>query len=103
MYSRLDLQHQLLQNRIDHWLEVKGEVKEFEENFDDAAAGSVPNLGRMSAEELHSYSMLLTKNIAAQDDVAFRLNNFSRLDRAVLDGARSEAEMIEMAQLPELR
>jgi hypothetical protein len=57
----------------------------------------------MSAEELHSYSALLTKEVAARDNVAFRLNNFVRLDRAVLAGARSEAEMIEKAQLPELR
>ena len=57
----------------------------------------------MNAEELHSYSMLLTKEIAARDNVLFRLNNFVRLDRAVLNGARSEAEMIEKSQLPELR
>jgi hypothetical protein len=99
MYSRLDLQHKLLQDRIDHWLEVKGELKEFEENFDDAEPGSVPDLGRMSAEELHSYSMVLTRDVAARDDVQFRLNNFVRLDRAVLEGARSEAEMLEKAQL----
>jgi hypothetical protein len=99
MYSRLDLQHKLLQDRIDHWLEVKGELKEFEENFDDAEPGSVPDLGRMSAEELHSYSMVLTRDVAARDDVQFRLNNFIRLDRAVLEGARSEAEMLEKAQL----
>ena len=103
MYSRLDLQHQLLRETIDHWLEVKGELKEFEDNFDDGEPGSTPDLGRMSADELHSYSMLLTKEIAARDNVLFRLNNFVRLDRAVLDGARSEAEMVEKAQLPELR
>ena len=103
MYSRLDLQHGLLRETISHWLEVKGELKEFEENFDDGEPESTPDLGRMSADDLHSYSMLLTKEIAARDNVLFRLNNFVRLDRAVLDGARSEAEMIEMAQLPELR
>ena len=103
MYSRLDLQHGLLRETISHWLEVTGELKEFEDNFDDAKPGSKPDLSRMSAEELHSYSMLLTKEIAARDNVLFRLNNFLRLDRAVLDGARSEAEMIEKAQLPELR
>ena len=103
MYSRLDLQHGLLRETISHWLAVNGELKEFEENFDDAEPGSTPDLGRMSAEELHSYSALLTKEVAARDNVAFRLNNFVRLDRAVLAGARSEAEMIEKAQLPELR
>ncbi len=97
MYSRLDLQHKLLQDRIDHWLELKTEVKEFEDNFDDAAPGSMPDLSRMSADELHSYSMLLTKEIAARDDVASRLNSFVRLDRAVLEGARTETEMIDKA------
>jgi len=99
MYSRLDLQHELLRGRINHWLEVKSEVKEFEDNFDDDAPGSIPDLGRMSPDELHSYSVLLTKEVAARDDVTFRLNNFVRLDRAVLEGTRSEAEMLEKAQL----
>ena len=103
MYSRLDLQHGLLRETISHWLEVTGEPKEFEDNFDDGEPGSTPDLSRMSAEELHSYSMLLTKQVAARDDVASRLDSFVRLDRAVLEGARSEAEMIEKAQLPELR
>jgi hypothetical protein len=103
MYSRLDLQHGLLRETISHWLEVRGELVEFEDNFDDAEPGSRPDLSRMSGEELHSYSMLLTKEIAARDNVLFRLNNFVRLDRAVLGGARSEAEMIEKAQLPEFR
>jgi hypothetical protein len=98
MYSRLDLQHKLMQDRIDHWLEVKTEVKEFEDNFDDGQPGSVPDLSRMSAEELHSYSMLLTKEVAARDDVASRLSSFVRLDRAVLEGARTEMEMIDKAQ-----
>jgi len=98
MYSRLDLQHKLMQDRIDHWLEVKTEVKEFEDNFDDGQPGSVPDLSRMSAEELHSYSMLLTKQVAARDDVASRLDSFVRLDRAVLEGARTEMEMIDKAQ-----
>jgi hypothetical protein len=103
MYSRLDLQHALLRETISHWLEVRGELTEFEDNFDDAEPGSKPDLSRMNAEELHAYSLLLTKEIAARDNVLFRLNNFVRLDRAVLGGARSEAEMIEKAQLPELR
>ena len=103
MYSRLDLQHGLLRETISHWLEVRAELTEFEDNFDDGEPGSTPDLGRMSADELHSYSMLLTKEIAARDNVMFRLNNFVRLDRAVLNGARSESEMIEKAQLPELR
>jgi hypothetical protein len=103
MYSRLEMQHGLLRETISHWLEVRGELTEFEDNFDDAEPGSRPELGRMSVEELHNYSMLLTKEIAARDNVLFRLNNFVRLDRAVLDGARSEAEMIEKAQLPEFR
>jgi hypothetical protein len=98
MYSRLDLQHKLMQDRIDHWLEVKTEVKEFEDNFDDGQPGSFPDLSRMSAEELHSYSMLLTKEVAARDDVASRLSSFVRLDRAVLEGARTEMEMIDKAQ-----
>ncbi len=103
MYSRLDLQHKLLQDRIDHWLEVKAEMKEFEDNFDDAEPGSEPDLSRMSADELRSYSMLLTKDVAARDDVQFRLNNFLRLDRAVLEGARTEGEMLAKAQLPQAR
>ena len=98
MYSRLDLQHKLMQDRIDHWLEVKTEVKEFEDNFDDGQPGSFPDLSRMSAEELHSYSILLTKEVAARDDVASRLSSFVRLDRAVLEGARTEMEMIDKAQ-----
>jgi hypothetical protein len=80
MYSRLDLQHELLLGTINHWLEVKGEVKEFEANFDDDAPGSFPDFRRMNPDELHTYSMLLTKEVAAADDVAFRLNNFVRLD-----------------------
>jgi hypothetical protein len=103
MYSRLDLQHALLRETISHWLMVRGELTEFEDNFDDGEPGSAPDLGRMSPEELHSYSVLLTKEIAARDTVLYRLNNFVRLDRAVLNGARSEAEMLEKAQLPELR
>jgi hypothetical protein len=92
-----------LRETISHWLAVTGELKEFEDNFDDGEPGSMPDLGRMSPEELHRYSMLLTKEVAARDNVAFRLNNFVRLDRAVLDGARSETEMLEKAQLPEMR
>jgi hypothetical protein len=99
MDSRLDLQHKFLQDRVDHWLEVKGEVKEFEENFEDVAVGSVPDLRRMNGEELQAYSTLLTKEVAAQDEVASRLNRFTRLDEVVLDGARSEAEMVDRAQL----
>ena len=45
MYSRLDLQHALLRETISHWLEVRGELTEFEDNFDDGEPGSTPDLG----------------------------------------------------------
>ena len=103
MYARLEVQHKLLVDTIDRWLLTKTDVNAFEENFDDATPASMPDLSRMSADELRTYSMLLTKDVAYRDDVVFRLNNFSRLDQAVLDGARSEAEMIGRATLAQMR
>jgi hypothetical protein len=98
MYGRLELQHQLLRNAADRWLNVKTELKAFEDNFDDAAPTSQPDLARMSGEELRAYSALLSKEVAVRDEVQFRLKNFVALDRAVLEGAQSEEEMLNRLQ-----
>jgi hypothetical protein len=97
MYARLELQHKILQDTIDRWLLFRTEVTAFEENFDDAEPGSVPDLSLMSGDELRAYSMLLTRDVANRDDVAHRLKYFMALDQAILGGAKSEAEMIDGA------
>jgi hypothetical protein len=99
MYARMEVQHKMLVDTIDRWFVERTEVKAFEENFDDAEPTSVPDLSRMSSDELRTYSMLLTRDVAARDEVTLRLNNIMLFDQAVLGGARTETEMIEKAQL----
>jgi hypothetical protein len=98
MYSRIEFQHELLMGVTNRWLAMESEVKAFEDNFDDAAAGSVPDLARMSMNDLHEYSRLLSKYVEAIDDVVYRLKLFESLDRAMPDGAHTEAELIEKAR-----
>jgi hypothetical protein len=98
MYARLELQHRFLQDAVDRWLLTKTEVEAFENNFDDAEHGSLPDLGRMNSDQLSAYSMLLTKDVTVRDDVVYRLKMFLALDEAVLHGAKTEVEMVTYAQ-----
>jgi hypothetical protein len=93
MYSRMDVQHKMLEDTIDHWFATRDEVAAFEEDFDDAGPTSVPDLSRMSPDELHTYSMLLTRDVVARDEVMLRLANFLAFDQAILGGAKTEDEM----------
>jgi hypothetical protein len=95
MYSRLDVQHKMLQDTIDHWFTTRDEVAAFEGGFDDVGPTSVPDLSRMSPDELHTYSMLLTRDVVARDEVMLRLGNFLALDQAILGGAKTEDEMFQ--------
>ena len=95
MYSRLDVQHKMLQDTIDHWFATRDEVRRFEGGFDDVGPTSVPDLSRMSPDVAHTYSMLLTRDVVARDEVMLRLGNFLALDQAILGGAKTEDEMFQ--------
>jgi hypothetical protein len=95
MYARLYLQDETLAKHVDEWLDQGLEVISFENRFDDTVQGSVPDFGRMKDADLDEYSKLLTENITFLDRVVLRLRVFDTVDRAVLDGARSENEMFQ--------
>jgi hypothetical protein len=101
MYARIELQHKLLQDTIDRWFATRTAVETFEDNFGDMGPTSSPELSRMSGDELHTYSMLLTADLVSRDNVVFRLGNFLRLDQALLSGAKSEAELLALVTAKE--
>jgi hypothetical protein len=94
MYARHARQHDFLMDAANAWIAVGTELIAFEDRFDDAGPKSTPDLSRMGVTDLDEYSKLLSLELAMQGRVVFRLNNFDGQTRAILNGARTEQELI---------
>ncbi len=102
VYARFSWQHELLTNSVTAWIANGVEVTAFEDRFDDAGPSSVPDLSKMTVGELGEYSALLTKNLALMDNMVHRLKLFDAQDRAILNGARTDEDLLRTADLQRL-
>jgi hypothetical protein len=101
VYARFSWQHELLTNSVTAWIANGVEVTGFEDRF-DSGPPSTPDLSRMTVGELGEYSVLLSKNLALMDNMVYRLKLFDAQDRAILNGVRTDEDLLRAADLRRL-
>lgn len=69
--------------------------RRFERSFEDAGKDGAPDFSKMSVEDLKNYSAVLNREIAEIDEMAVLLHYFDSVNRAVLDGAKSQQEVVQ--------
>jgi hypothetical protein len=94
LYARHALQHEFLTDSVNAWLGNTTELTAYEDRFDDAGLSSTPDLSRMSVSQLDEYSALLTKDLAFRDRLANRMSLFDAQTQAILNGAKSEEDLL---------
>ena len=68
--------------------------RRFEGSFEDAGKDSVPDFSKMGVDDLKNYSAVLNREIAELDETAAMLHYFDAVNRAVLDGAESQEDIV---------
>ena len=68
--------------------------RKFERNFEETGKDGPPTFSKMNADDLKSYSMVLNREIAELDEMTALLRYFDQVNRAVLDGADSQEEIM---------
>ena len=98
VYAFLYQQEERLKAQQRDWTTVSVEKQEmerrFEKSFEDAGKDGVPDFSRMNVEDLKSYSAVLNREIAEMDEMQILLHYFDAVNRAVLDGARSQEDVV---------
>jgi hypothetical protein len=98
VYAFLYQQEERLRTQEKDWTAVSVEKQElerrFERSFEEAGKDGVPDFSRMSVEDLKSYSTVLNREIAEVDEMVVLLHYFDAVNRAVLDGARSQEDVV---------
>lgn len=99
VYAFLYQQEDRLKAQQKDWTTVSVEKQElerrFERSFEDAGKDGVPDFSKMNVEDLKNYSAVLNREIAEMDEMVVQLHYFDAVNRAVLDGARSEQEVVQ--------
>jgi hypothetical protein len=97
-YAFLYLQEDWLKEQARAWMAATVEKQEFErrfeKSFEEAGRDGVPDYSKMGAEDLKQYSALLNREIAQIDEMMGLLRYFGSVDHAVLEGARSQQEVV---------
>jgi hypothetical protein len=97
-YAFLYLQEDWLKDQARAVMAATTEKEEFErrfeKSFEDAGRDGVVDYSRMSAQDLKDYSDLLNREIAQIDRLTGLLHYFDAVDRAVLDGARTQQDVV---------
>jgi hypothetical protein len=102
IYNRMDIQRGYLAIVIAEWFSAIRDMEIFEQQFSDSP-GSVdlgdivrtPSLEKLNAGELLEYRRQLAAVIKTTDLLVRRTLLFDAMCRTVLDGARSEAELLK--------
>jgi hypothetical protein len=98
VYSFLYQQEERLKAQEKDWTTVSVEKQElerrFELSFEDKGEDGVPDFSKMSVDDLKNYSAVLNREIAEIDEMATMLHYFDSVNRAVLDGARSQEDVV---------
>ena len=68
--------------------------RKFERNFEETGKDGPPDFSKMNADDLKSYSTVLNREIAELDEMTDLLHYFDGVNRAVLDGASSQEEIM---------
>lgn len=68
--------------------------RRFERSFEDRGKDGTPDFSKMSVDDLKNYSAVLNREIAEVDEMATLLHYFDSVNRAVLDGADSQADIV---------
>jgi hypothetical protein len=98
VYSFLYLEDEMLKTQFDSIFALSSEKLVFERGFDakfaETGEDGTPDLASMSVEQLKEYSGILDKNITQVDSMIEFLMFYDDVNRAVLDGAGSQEEVI---------
>jgi hypothetical protein len=104
LYSRLFIQYGLLFVALNDFQHSAYALESFEERFVDSSGvfdmgdpAPPPNLDTMSAAELAEYESLLATYIKSIDRIVVRIHFFDREDRAILDGATDDQDLLRRA------
>lgn len=98
-YAFLYLQEDWLKDQSLAWAAAITEKQEFErkfeKSFEEAGKDGVIEYSRMSTDDMKGYSAILNREIAQIDRLRVLLRYFDQVDRAVLEGARSQQEIVD--------
>jgi hypothetical protein len=98
VYTFLYLENEMLKTQFDSIFALSSEKLVFERGFDakfaETGEDGTPDLASMSVEQLKAYSDILGKNITQADNMIAFLQFYDAVNRAVLDGAQSQEEVI---------
>jgi hypothetical protein len=98
VYAFLYQQEDRLKAQEKDWTTVAVEKQElerrFERSFEDTGTDGVPDFSKMSVDDLKNYSAVLNREIAEIDEMAIMLHYFDSVNRAALDGARSQEDVV---------
>jgi len=98
VYAFLYLQEEWLKAEAEKMFAISAKKQVFERRFDptfaDTGTDGTPDLAAMSVDELKEYSTILDKNITQIDYMINFLSFFDKANRAVLDGAKSQEEIV---------
>jgi len=98
VYAYLYEQEQRLKAQEQDWMGVAVEKQElerrFERSFENTGNDSAPDLSKMNVEDLKNYSAVLNREIAEIDEMTILLRYFDAANRAVLDGADSQEDVV---------
>jgi hypothetical protein len=105
VYSFLYLQEEWLKTQAEKIFALSAEKQVFERGFDtkfaDTGEDGTPDPASMSVDDLKEYSKILDKNITQIDNMIAFLGYFDLVNRAVLDGADSQEEVIQRVDAEE--
>jgi hypothetical protein len=68
--------------------------RRFEKSFEDAGKDGAADFSRMNRDDLRNYSAVLNREIAEMDEMTILLHYFDAVNHAVLEGARSQEEVV---------
>jgi len=98
VYSFLYQENELLKTQFESIFMLSSEKLVFERGFDakfaDSGEDGTPDMASMSVEQLKEYSDILDKNVTQADSMIEFLKFFDAVNRAVLDGAGSQEEVV---------
>ena len=98
VYAYLYQQEERLKAQEKDWMGVAVEKQElerrFERSFENSGDDSAPDFSRMSVEDLKNYSAVLNREIAEIDEMTILLRYFDAANRAVLEGADSQEDVV---------
>jgi hypothetical protein len=98
VYAYLYEQEQRLKAQEQDWMGVAVEKQEmerrFERSFENTGNDSAPDLSKMNVEDLKNYSAVLNREVAEIDEMTILLRYFDAANRAVLEGADSQEDVV---------